>query len=117
MAERLDSLWDSVKRGLQDGAAVAMSKAEELTQLGRARLDIAAAKTRLSRLRSNLGELVYDQLQAGSATGLAQSPEVQSLCDEIRSAMDEVATSEATFERVKAEQEGDEEERVSPQDR
>ena len=114
MAERLDSLWDSVKRGLQDGAAVAMSKAEELTQLGRARLDIAAAKTRLGRLQSNLGELVYDQVQAGSVAGLAQNPEVQSLCDEIRSARDEVVTSEATFERVKAEQEDDDEERVPP---
>ena len=41
-----DRLWDNLKRGLQDGAEIAMSKAEELTQVGRARLDVAAAKTR-----------------------------------------------------------------------
>ena len=36
-----DRLWDNLKRGLQDGAEIAMSKAEELTQVGRARLDVA----------------------------------------------------------------------------
>ena len=36
----MDNMWDTIKRGLQDGATVAMSKAEELTQLGRSRLDM-----------------------------------------------------------------------------
>ena len=102
MAEQNESLWNNLKKGLQDSAAMAVTKAEELTLLGRARLDIAAAKTRLSRLHAELGAAVYESSLDGAFT---KTPEVQQLCDQIGRAVEAVSEAEAAFERVSVEQE------------
>lgn len=103
MAEGNQNLWDNLKKGLQESAAMAVTKAEELTLLGRARLDIAAAKTRLSRLHAELGVITYAQM-SGPEGSLTKTPELQSLCDQIGRTVDEVAEAEAAFDQVKAEQ-------------
>ena len=103
MTERNPNLWDNLKKGLQDSAAMAVTKAEELTLLGRARLDIAAAKTRLSRLHAELGVNVYSQISRPDGS-LAKTPELQALCDQIGRTIEEVSEAEAAFEQVKAEQ-------------
>ena len=94
-------MWDSIKRGLHDGAELAVNKAEELTLLGRARLDIAAAKTRLSRLKAELGNEVYSGVQSGRIPALDDSA-VQELCDRIRSCEAELSEREDEFERLRA---------------
>ena len=98
----MDNMWDTIKRNLQDGAAVAMSKAEELTQLGRARLDMAAIKTRCNRLQAELGELVYHRIESGQGEGLAESADLQAICDRIRGAEEELASCETAFQELKA---------------
>ena len=100
----MENMWESIKRGLQDGAAVAVNKAEELTQLGRARLDIAAAKTRLSRLQSELGSEVYRRLENGE--DVAEDPVIRELCGHINACSRELADSKAVFEQIQADLEG-----------
>jgi len=94
-------MWDSIKRGLQDGAAIAFDKAEGLTQVGRARLDIAAAKTRLSRLKSKLGDAVFRKIETGEGTAVADDGQVRDLCDLIREARSVLDASEEEFEQVR----------------
>ena len=94
MGEGNQNLWDNLKKGLQESAAMAVTKAEELTLLGRARLDIAAAKTRLSRLHEELGVISYAQM-SGPEGSLAKTPELRLLCDRIGHTVDEVAEAEA----------------------
>lgn len=100
----MESMWDSIKRGLQDGAAVAFSKAEGLTQVGRARLDIAAAKTRLSRLHAELGVEVFSRVEAGQGANATEDPAVRTLCDRIREASAVLSESESEFEQVRRDQ-------------
>ena len=82
--ERSPSLWESIKKGLQDGAAVVMDRAEELTAQGRARLDVAATKARLTRLCAELGAEVFSQVEAGESADISASDAVTSLCEQIR---------------------------------
>jgi small-conductance mechanosensitive channel len=94
-------MWDSIKRSLQDGAAIAFDKAEGLTQVGRARLDIAAAKTRLMRLKGELGAEVFTRLEAGEASAIAENDQIRGLCDQIREAAATLRASEEEFEQVR----------------
>lgn len=94
-------MWESIKRGLQDGAAVAIAKAEGLAQVGRARLDIAAAKTRLSRLEGMLGATVFHRIDAGEKTAVADDGEVRKLCSRIREAREALREAEAEYEHVR----------------
>ena len=98
-------MWDSIKRGLHDGAELAVNKAEELTRLGRARLDIAAAKTRLSRLKAELGNELYGGVQSGRIPAPEDSA-VQELCDRIRACEAELSEREDEFERIRTDADG-----------
>ena len=83
MRPDVEKIWGTIKKGLQDGAAVAISKAEGLTQLGRARLDIAEVKTRLFRLKVELGDEVYQRVQAGQSS-IADNKIVKQLCSSLK---------------------------------
>lgn len=95
--------WHSIKRSLQEGASVVMGKAEELTQTGRARLDVAASKARVGRLHAELGACVYVLLESGGAQGVTENAEVRALCEQIRAAQAELDEGEASLDELKAE--------------
>ena len=47
----MERMWETIKKGLQDSAVTAINKAEDLTRLGHARLDIAAVKNKINQQR------------------------------------------------------------------
>ena len=93
------------REGSTTGPSWPSTRPEELTLLGRARLDIAAAKTRLSRLKAELGNEVYSGVQSGRIPAL-DDPAVQELCDRIRSCEAELSEREDEFERLRTDEEG-----------
>lgn len=99
----MERMWDSIKRSLQDGAAIAFDKAEVYTQVGRARLDVAAAKTRLARLKGELGTMVFSRMEAGQGAGLDNDGEIRDLCDRIREAVTGLGAAEQEFNLVRQE--------------
>lgn len=101
MPDRPPRLWESVKKSLQDGAAVVMGRAEELTTQGRARLDVAASKARLTRLCAELGTEVYGLVEAGESADIAASDSVTSLCEGIRQAKEELAAGERALQDLR----------------
>lgn len=104
--ERAEGMWDALLKGLQDGAAVAVAKAEGLTQQSKARLDIAATKARLSRLLAALGVIAYKQME-GEVNALSESSEARSLCEQIRAAEADLAAQTLALRKLKLEAEGD----------
>ena len=105
MRPDVEKIWGNIKKGLQDGAAVAINKAEGLTQLGRSRLDIAEVKTRLVRLKADLGNEIYQSVQAGQSL-IGDDKVIQQFCDRILECERELADSEERFKSLKAELEG-----------
>ena len=67
------TLWEKIKRGLQDGATSAAAKAESLGKLGRARLDVARDRHAIHEAFAELGGLTYEQLAKDEAA-LARTP-------------------------------------------
>ena len=105
----MDRTWDSIKRGFQGGAAAAANKAGKLTRSGRARLDVAAARTRLSRLYTELGQKVFRLLEEGRGAELSSEHGVRELRQRIREAAAAQREAEAAYERVRSgEQEAEE---------
>ena len=97
----MDNMWDAIKRGLQDGAAEAINRAEELTQLARRRLDVAVVKTRLNRLQAELGVLAYGSIEAGKGNELSTSGDVLDLCDRIRAAQEDLTSCQTALQGLK----------------
>ena len=105
----MDRTWDSIKRGFQGGAAAAANKAGKLTRIGRARLDVAAARTRLSRLYTELGQKVYRLLEEGRGAELTTEHGVRELRQRIRESAAALRDAEAAFERARRGEQGAEE--------
>ena len=97
----MDRKWDSIKRGFQEGASAAALKAGKLTRIGRARLDMAAARTRLSRLHTELGLKTFRLLEEGRGAELVNDHGVRDLRQRIREAAAELQQAEAAYEQVR----------------
>ena len=99
----MESLWETIKRGLREGTSTALGKAEELTVLGRARLDIAAVKNQIHRQQTDLGAEVYRLLRTEQAEDLAQNPAVQDQCARIGDLEQELQAKERALAELQAE--------------
>ena len=107
----MERLWDNLVRGLQDSAATALGRAEELTRLGRIRLDIAAVKNRIYRCQAELGTEVYRRLKSEGGFDLVQSEKVQELYERIGAFEEELQVRESTLVELQEELEGERRER------
>jgi len=98
----VERLLDSIVRSLQEGASTAVSKAEDIARLGHARLEIAAAKNRITQLQTALGASVYSQFAAGNQDARG-GDEVAQLCGEIKDLEEELAGREQEYESLREE--------------
>ena len=98
----MERLLDSIVKSLQEGASTAVSKAEDIVRLGHARLEIAAAKNRITQLQTALGAAVYGQFAAGSQDARG-GDEVAQLCGEIKDLEEELADREQGYESLRNE--------------
>ena len=96
----MDNLWNNLVKGLQEGAAAAADKANDLTRLARARLDIAAAKNQLHRTQADLGARVHQLLEAGSDP--VTDDQVQALNQQIKEQSAALADCEAAYEALQS---------------
>jgi hypothetical protein len=62
----MDNMWDKVKKGLRDGAAISMEKIEEYTKIGKLKIEELSAKRKIERTFMDLGERTFDLVESGS---------------------------------------------------
>lgn len=79
----MDRMWQVFKRSLQAGVFTAADRAETLARLARARLDIAAARTQISRAEAELGRKVFRTRQAAEIPADAEA-EIDELCSHLQ---------------------------------
>lgn len=102
----MDSLWEKIKQSVIDSASVAAEKAEYLGKIGRARLDIAETRHAIRDRFTDLGGLVYENLQSEKApSDLSGKEEVKQLIKTIADHEDELRKREEALSllRVQAE--------------
>ncbi len=91
----MDTLWNNLVKGLQEGALAAADKAGDLTRVARARLDIAAAKNQLNRTQAELGATVHELLEARADP--ATNAQVQALSQQLKTLDAELISCEASY--------------------
>jgi hypothetical protein len=68
----MDTMWEKLKKGLKDGAVYSMEKIEEYSKIGKLTVEEIAAKRKITRNFNDIGERVFDLLEAEKA-GQAES--------------------------------------------
>jgi outer membrane protein TolC len=96
----VETLLNNLARTLQQGAALAFDRAEELARLTRARLDLAATKNQIHRARAALGALAHQYLSSGRGAELGAHPEAQTLSQRLSALAQELEEQQAALEAL-----------------
>lgn len=109
----MTGLWDNIKKSVGELATKAAEKgreitreaadkAEELTKLGKIKLDIFQIKRDIEKKLTDLGGVAYELLNAPESTDIPSNAKVQSLVQEIKNLEQQLKVKEAQYEQVKA---------------
>ena len=94
-------LWDKIRQSVMEGMSTAAEKTEELTKLGKNKLELLAIKRKISKQFTELGALVYEASKDEKPQKAYNTPEVTVIVDTISALEAELAEKEAQFENLK----------------
>lgn len=99
----MSSLWEDVKNAILDGYVYAADKADELTQIGRAKVEILRINRTIARTMSEIGGRVFDLFEAGSGADIPEDPTIAKAVQSIRGLNEDLKRCELEIERIRAE--------------
>jgi len=99
------NLWDDVKNAIVDGYVYAADKAEEVSQIGKARMEILRFNRKIARAMSEIGGRVFEIYEEGAAATLPEDGQIRDAVETIRDYRLEIRRLEAEIEKVKSERE------------
>ena len=109
----MDNMWEKIKKSLKDGAALSMEKIEEYTKLGKLKVEEMAAKRKIERNFVDIGERVFDLIEGGKASAVADDLTVKKACENITALREEIAELDRKMKEVS---ESAKKDRESPSD-
>jgi hypothetical protein len=99
-------LWDDVKNAIVEGYVYASDKAEEVTQIGRAKVEILKLNRQIARVMGDMGGRVFEMFESGEQTAIPSDESLEGSVEKIRGYQQEIAKWELEIEAAKAEREG-----------
>lgn len=95
----VSTLWERVKSGL----SVAAREAEDLTRIGKLRLEMLTTQRTIDRTFSELGGRVYDLLTGESKKSIPADKKIKELIERIQQLEKELEQRESDLGRVRIE--------------
>jgi hypothetical protein len=97
------SLWDDVKNAIVDSYLYAADKAEEITQIGRAKAEIFRLNRQIAHTMSEIGGRAFELFESGEEAAIASDAEVQKAVGKIRALRSDIERWDAEIEKAKVE--------------
>ena len=98
-------LWDDVKNAIVDGYVYASDKAEEMTQIGRAKVEILKLNRQMARVMGDMGGRVFEKFDRGDEQTIPEDETLRGSVERIRGLRQEISRWEGEIARAKAERE------------
>lgn len=99
----MSSLWEDVKNAILDGYVYAADKAEELTQIGRAKVEVLRINRTIARTMGEIGGRVFDLFERGAQGDVPDDESIAQAVKKITALRIDVEKWEREIERVRAE--------------
>ena len=104
MTEPVETLWDKMKKTLTEIYEAGREKAEEITKLGKVKLEIFNIKRQITSQFSELGGMVYHLIVETKTTHIAGNDRVKALVKKIQTLEDELKRKEEEIKEVRVEE-------------
>ena len=105
----MKDLWEKIRKSIIEGVSVATEKTEELTKLGKVKLEILNIKRKISKAFAELGGITYDSIKTGNTDEVIKSSNVKELVNTLKGLETELDAKEQAFEEMKKKPEAEEE--------
>ena len=79
----MSTFWESLKKNLQQGVQTVSEKTDELTKIGRLKIEVIAVKRDIEKLFVELGGRVYDILQNQKKASISKDDEIKKLVERV----------------------------------
>ena len=99
----MSSLWEDVKNAIVDGYVHAADKAEELTQIGKAKVEILRLNRQIANIMSEVGGMTFDLFDKGEQSKIAKDEDIRVAVEKIQAHRAEIEMWQAEIEQAKAE--------------
>lgn len=99
----MPNLWDDIAKTIREGVDTVVEKTEELTKIGRIKVDLINIKRNIDKNFSELGGKVYHLIVEEKKTQIASDSEVKKIIDSIKILEKELKDKESEIEKIKAE--------------
>ena len=96
----MENLWTQIKKSVIEGASYAAEKTEELTKLGKAKIDILNTKRKISAKFSELGGITYEAIKEKTVDKEIKSDRVKSLIEALEKLESELEAKEKQYEEL-----------------
>ena len=96
-------LWDDVKNAIVDGYVYASDKAEEVTQIGRAKVEILKLNRQIARLMGDMGGRVFEMFESSEQAAIPGDESLAGAVEKIRGCRQGISKWEKEIEQAKAE--------------
>lgn len=96
-------LWDDVKSAIVEGYVYASDKAEEVTQIGRAKVEIMKLNRQIVRLMGDIGGRVFEMFEAGEHEAVGGDSTISEAIGKIKGCQEGIKRWEKEIEEAKIE--------------
>lgn len=96
-------LWDDVKNAIVEGYVYASDKAEEVTQIGRAKVEILKLNREIHKLMGDMGGRVFEMYESGEQAAISSDESIAESVTKIHGFRQEISKWEKEIEAAKAE--------------
>ncbi|MFQ5640398.1 MAG: hypothetical protein ACE5IR_20655 [bacterium] len=98
-------LWDDIAKTIREGVDTVVEKTEELTKIGRIKVDIFNIKRNIDRNFSEMGGRVYHLLVEEKQTQISKDKEVKELVDCVKILENELREKKSDLAKIRSKEE------------
>jgi hypothetical protein len=99
----MDNVWEKIKKGLKDGAALSMEKIDQYSKLGKLKIEEFSAKRKIERNFVDIGERVFELMSDGKEADIAKDILVSNAVDNVNGLREELVELEKKIQQVSEE--------------
>ena len=99
----IDSVWEKIKKGLRDGAALSVEKIDQYTKIGKLKLEELGVKRKMERNYQDIGERVYDLVSSDKSEGMGADIAVTKAIENIKELKKELDVIQEKIDEINEE--------------
>ncbi len=94
----MGDLWEKIRKSVIDGVQIAAEKTEELTKLGKIKIEILNIKRKISKNFTELGSITYEAIKEGTTKKELESDKVNAIIETLKGFDSELEAIEKLYD-------------------